>query len=224
MRVRTASSQVPPVSFSMTRPAREKPELQYDQVAPSGWFCATSPSWATYFSRQSSPRPVSVKTSPSMPLVWVSRCRMVTRLVTSGSARRSSGSTSAIGASRSSRPSSTSCMTIVAVHTLEMDPIWNTESVVASTPVSTLSRPCEASTSSSSAPGRNRRMPSWAPGTLWRLARSASRRRQCAASMRGRRGPATSPAYCSTQSTTRWFQSTRCDGGPSRMNRCEPSG
>src|ERR671920_506920 len=50
-------------------------------------------------------------------------------------ARRSSGSTSTSGASRSSLPSSTSCMTTVAVHTLVMEPIWKTESSVASTPV-----------------------------------------------------------------------------------------
>ena len=36
MRSRIALSQVPPVSFSMTLPARLKPELQYDQLAPSG--------------------------------------------------------------------------------------------------------------------------------------------------------------------------------------------
>ena len=116
----------------MTRPARTKPALQYDHVAPSGWFCFCSDSSATYFSTQSSPRPVSVNTSPSIPLVWFSRCRMVTVLATSASASRSSGRTSATGASRSSLPSSTSCMARVAVHTLDMDPIWNSVSVVAS--------------------------------------------------------------------------------------------
>ena len=46
-RVRSAASQVPPVSFSTTRPASENPELQYDQVAPSGWFWAASASSST---------------------------------------------------------------------------------------------------------------------------------------------------------------------------------
>ncbi len=41
-RSRIASSHVPPVTCSITRPASERPELQYDQVAPSGWFCAAS--------------------------------------------------------------------------------------------------------------------------------------------------------------------------------------
>ena len=117
-RSRIAWSQVVPVSFSITRPRSEKPELQYDHVAPRGWFWAASASTSTYFSRQSSPRPVSVKTSPSMPLVWVSRCRMVTLLVTSGSESRSSGTTSTTGVSSSTRPSSTSWRTTVAVQTL----------------------------------------------------------------------------------------------------------
>ena len=73
---------------------------------------------------QSSPRPVSSKTSPSMPLVWVSRCRGVTVADTSSSSTAKSGNTSLTGASRSSLPSSTSCMISVAVHTLEMEPIW----------------------------------------------------------------------------------------------------
>ena len=141
MRCLRASSQVSPVSFSMTRPASTKPALQYDQVTPSGWFCFCSDSSATYFSTQSSPRPVSVNTSPSMPLVWLSRCRMLTVLATSGSARRSSGRTSMTGASRSSLPSSTSCMASVAVQTLDMEPIWNSVSVVASTLAGQLAYP-----------------------------------------------------------------------------------
>ncbi len=169
IRSRIASSQVVSVSFSTTRPMSEKPALQYDQVAPSGWFCATFARAPTYFSRQSSPRPVSVKTSPSMPLVWVSRCRIVTAFVTCGSARRSSGSTAVSGASRSSSPESTSCMTRVAVQTFVMEPIWKSESVVAGTPVSVLSTPWAVSTSSScplpSSVGRVRRMPRVAPGT-----------------------------------------------------------
>ena len=46
----------------------------------------------------------------------------------------------ATGASRS-RPSSTSCMTSVAVHTFVIEPIWKSESGVTSTPVALLSTP-----------------------------------------------------------------------------------
>ncbi len=123
--------------------------------------------------------------------------------MTSGSASRSSGSTSATGASRSSRPSSTSCMTTVAVHTFEIDPIWNSESgrrLRRRSPCSARRR--RPRPARRRRPGRTRRMPSVAPGTLCRSASAASRRCQCSASMRGRRGPAASPAYCSTQSTT----------------------
>src|SRR4029079_15160913 len=188
-----------PVSFSMIRPSTENPELQYDQVAPNGWIRAASPSTSTYFSRQSSPRPVSVNTSPSMPLVWVSRCLTVTVLVTSGSDSRSSGSTSMTGVSRPISPSSTSCITTVAVQTLLIDPIWNTASGVTGVPVLFLSTPYVAVSSSSSSSGEIRRMPSWAPGTWWRSASCARRRSQCATSTRAR-PPRT--AYCSTQSTT----------------------
>ena len=109
---------------------------------------------------QSSPRPVSLKTSPSIPLVCVRRCRVVTELVTSGSATRNPGSTSATGASRSSRPSSTSCMTSVAVHTFVIEPIWKSESGVTSTPVALLSTPVPVVVIDPSD-----RIPSAAPGT-----------------------------------------------------------
>nr|WP_244632023.1 hypothetical protein [Microbacterium sp. Se63.02b] len=138
---RIAWSQLVPVIFSITRPASTKPELQYDIVAPSGWFCATPSSRATYFSRVSSPRPVSVKTSPSIPLVCVRRWRIVTVRVTSGSEDENSGTYSTIGASRSSLPSSTSRITTEVVHTLLIEPIWNTESSVVSIPVRALRMP-----------------------------------------------------------------------------------
>ena len=54
------------------------------------------------------------------------------------------------GASSSTRPSSTSCMTSVAVQTFVIEPIWNSESVVASTPVSRLSVPEAAAATSPS--------------------------------------------------------------------------
>ena len=77
----------------------------------------------------------------AMPLVWVSRWRIVTWLVTPGSGSRSSGSTSATGASRSRRPSSASRITTVVVNTLVIDPIWNSVSVVTVTPVSLFRTP-----------------------------------------------------------------------------------
>jgi len=46
---------------------------------------------ATYFSMASSPRPVSVKMSPSKPPVWVSRWRVVSDLAASMSPMTSSG-------------------------------------------------------------------------------------------------------------------------------------
>ena len=45
----------------------------------------------------------------------------------------------------SSSPSSASCMISVPVQVLVMDPIWKTESVVASTPVAWLSTPAAKS-------------------------------------------------------------------------------
>ena len=63
------------------------------------------------------------------------------------------------GASRSSRPSSTSCITSVAVHTLVIDPIWNSESGVASTPVRRLRTPYAVSATSPSGQDRRARRP-----------------------------------------------------------------
>ena len=86
--------------------------------------------------RQSSPTPVSVKMSPSKPAVWLSSWRAVIDgrrgLVADLELR---AGRCGIGSSRSTLPSSTSCITSVAVHTLVIDPIWKTESAVASTPV-----------------------------------------------------------------------------------------
>ena len=59
---------------------------------------------------------------------------MVTLLVTSGSASRSSGTTSTTGVSSSTRPSSTSWRTTVAVQTFVTEPIWNSDVVVAGDP------------------------------------------------------------------------------------------
>ena len=41
-RSRSARSHVSPVRCSTIRPARTYPALQYENVAPSGWFCTTS--------------------------------------------------------------------------------------------------------------------------------------------------------------------------------------
>ena len=61
------------------------------------------------------------------------------------------------------RPSSTSCMTRVAVRTFVIEPIWKTESAVTSTPVAVLSTPAPTAEISPS-----RRIPSVAPGTRCR--------------------------------------------------------
>ena len=85
---------------------------------------------------------------------------MVTERVTSGSATRNPGTTSATGASRSSSPSSTSCTTSVAVHTFVIEPIWNSESGVTSTPVALLRTPAPVAVMLPSF-----RIPRVAPGT-----------------------------------------------------------
>ena len=90
-RVRIALSHTSPVATSITRPRSEKPVLQYDIVPPSGWTWSSSAQLATYFSSASSPRPVSAKLSPSIPLECVSRWRIVTASATLSSATRSSG-------------------------------------------------------------------------------------------------------------------------------------
>ncbi|MDX6252929.1 MAG: hypothetical protein QOF10_6289 [Kribbellaceae bacterium] len=45
-----------------------------------------------------------------------------------------------------------------------------------------------------------------------------------AASIRGRCGPSTEPAYCSIHSAVRRLKSSRCEGRPSMMNRWLASG
>ena len=124
--------------------------------------------------------------------------------VSSSSLSFSSGMTSLTSVSSDSLPSSMSRMMTVAVHTFEIEPIWKIESFVAGAPVEMflLRVPNAPVTISSSRPPR-RRMPSCAPGTLCRSASTARRRCQCAASIFSGRGPAASPAYCSTHSTTR---------------------
>ncbi len=111
---------------------------------------------------QSSPVPVSVKMSPSNPEVWVSSWRTVICAAASSSAIRNSGRYVRTGSSRPTFPSSTSCMTSVLVHSLVIEPIWNTESAVASTPVPLCSNPAAPSTISS--PWRT---PQAAPGTSY---------------------------------------------------------
>src|SRR5579863_1916707 len=108
--------------------------------------------------------------SPSIPLVWVSRCATVTCPARSAAPSRRPGSASAKVVSRDSSPSSISCMIMVAVHSLVIDPTWNTESVLTRTPVARLRTPCAASISCPSA-----QMPSTAPGT--RACRASSPRR-----------------------------------------------
>jgi len=98
--------------------------------------------------------------SPSMPLVCVSRWRIVTSALASGWPSRTPGRTCETVVSRDSRPSSASCMIIVAVHTLVMDPIWNSESGVVATPVAAFSTPWAARVSRPSA-----HIPSVAPAT-----------------------------------------------------------
>ena len=95
-----------------------------------------------------------------MPLVWVSRCRRVISSATPGSASSSDGTYRRTGSSRSARPASTSCMISVVVMSLVFEPIWNTVSGVAATPVLVLITP--VANSSSSSP---RLTASAAPGT-----------------------------------------------------------
>src|SRR3984885_15110465 len=109
--------------------------------------------------------------SPSMPLVWLSRWRIAICSLASARPMRTPGRTSATVVSSDSRPSPTSCMTIVVVHTLVMDPIWNSESEVARTPVSAFSTPCAAA--ATSCPSAH--TPNAAPGTPSSTARSCNR-------------------------------------------------
>src|SRR6185437_7197530 len=89
--------------------------------------------------------------------------------------RSNPGRTCATVVSSDSLPSSMSCMIIVAVHGLVIDPIWNSESGVTGTPVAVLSTPVAASCCCPSA-----QMASVAPWTWVALASSASRPAQCA--------------------------------------------
>ena len=95
---------------------------------------------------------------------------MVTWPPTSAAPSRMPGSTSATVVPSDSRPSSTSCMIIVLVQILVMDPTWNTESPVTGTRVAQFSTPWASSTSCPS-----QQIPSMAPGTR-ALAASSCRR------------------------------------------------
>lgn len=110
-------------------------------MAPRGWTAGSWRQASAYLSRQSSPRPVSWKKSPSMPEVWLSSCRMVTDFVWCSPPTSNSGHTSMTGVSSEKVPCSTNCMIWVAVHTLVIEPIWNRESVRTGWPVSRLSTP-----------------------------------------------------------------------------------
>src|SRR5690606_24710584 len=77
----------------------------------------------------------------SIPLVWVSRWRAVTTRRAEASPHVSSGRASISGASRSSRPSSASISSSVAVKTFVTLPSWKTGSDVAATPVARFSVP-----------------------------------------------------------------------------------
>jgi hypothetical protein len=103
-------------------------------------------------STASSPRPVSSNRSPSNPPVCDSSWRTVTDQLAAASSTPNSGTYRRTGVSRSTRPSSTSCITSAAVQTFVTEPIWNRVSVVASTPVSRLTTPVAASTSASPTP------------------------------------------------------------------------
>src|SRR5580700_10568097 len=108
--------------------------------------------------------------SPSIPLVWVSRCATVTWSARSAAPSRRPGSAWATVVSRDSSPASISCMIMVAVHNLVIDPTWNTESVLTCTRVARLRTPQAARISCPPA-----QMPSTAPGT--RACRASSPRR-----------------------------------------------
>src|ERR1700730_692507 len=116
--------------------------------------------------------------SPSMPLVCVSRWRTLISAVASSRPRRRPGRTSSTVASSDSRPSSISCMIIVAVHTLVMDPIWNSQPCVVPPPVAAFSTPYAARLSRPSA-----QTPSAAPGTRSCAARSWRRSVQSATAL-----------------------------------------
>ena len=105
-----------------------------------------------------------------MPEVWHSRCRNVTRLDTSGSATRKPGRISATGASTVVSPWSTRRSTTVAVYALVIEPTWNSESVVTSTPVPLCSTPVASAVTSPSASTASE-----APGTRCRRVSSSKR-------------------------------------------------
>jgi hypothetical protein len=88
---RRATSKVVSRSTSTRRPSTQKPALLYENCSPGSNSCGTSASSAMYFSRQSSPTPVSVKMSPSKPAVWLSSWRVVMTAAADSDATRNSG-------------------------------------------------------------------------------------------------------------------------------------
>lgn len=171
MRAWTEASQVRPSSSSMIRPSTTQPELQYDQPLPGLNSGSASFNSATYFSMQSSPRPVSVKTSPLMPDVCDSRCLIVILEPSSVVDSGVSGSSSEASVSSSSLPSSRSCMIIVAVMIFVTEPIWQSVSRVVSTPVRLFASPVLATKRCSRPVASSMRStPATMPGTWCRLA------------------------------------------------------
>ncbi len=90
------------------------------------------------------------------------------------SATAKSGKMFRTGESRSSNPSSTSCMIRVAVQTLLIEPIWNNVSGVAATPVRVLTTP-DVTTVRENPLRVVVRIPSEAPGTPYFALRVSSR-------------------------------------------------
>ena len=64
-----------------------KPTLLYENSSPGEKSCGSSAISAMYLAMASSPRPVSVKTSPSNPPWWLSSCRVVMLAADASSAR-----------------------------------------------------------------------------------------------------------------------------------------
>ena len=87
----SAASQLLPRSTSTSRPSTLKAALLYENSSPGVNSWGRSVIAATYFSIASSPRPVSVNTSPSKPPLWLSSWRVVMAAADASSASRNSG-------------------------------------------------------------------------------------------------------------------------------------
>ena len=137
-----ATSQVSPVTVSMTRPSTHQPTFVYDQTALAGRsasISATSRASARSSVSRCAPKPNSSAEVSGRPERLASRSSTVAR--SAHPAPRSSGTCAETGSSSDRRPASANTAMTVATIDLVNDPALKRVSAVTASPVTTLAVP-----------------------------------------------------------------------------------